>query len=192
MLLDDPALGTLAAAGRMVSALLPHGGTLTPTELVEVTRRLVAEPASWSRVARAADGARRHYELLYEDDVVEVWVLAWLPSQTTGFHDHDGSGVGFTVARGAVCEELLRLGAAPSTRRLEAGSCRGAGVGYIHRLTWADGDPAVTVHAYSPRLTSVGEYRCDADGVLRRSVADGRQELTEELDELALSGRLQG
>jgi hypothetical protein len=35
----------------------------------------------------------------------------------------------------------------------------------------------VTIHAYSPPLERVGQYRVDDEGILRRSIEHGRQEL---------------
>ena len=40
----------------------------------------------------------------------------------------------------------------------------------------------MTIHAYSPRLEWVGQYRLDeATGIVRREVRPGRNELTEQL-----------
>jgi hypothetical protein len=48
------------------------------------------------------------------------------------------------------------------------------------------------VHAYSPRLDWVGQYRVDGDGVVRREVQPGRNELKEQLvAEGALAGVLE-
>jgi hypothetical protein len=72
-------------------------------------------------------------------------------------------------------------GAAPATRDLFPGDSRQGGPGYIHRVTYREGLPAVTVHVYSPRLDRVGQYRLGEDGVVRREVRPGRNELTEQL-----------
>jgi hypothetical protein len=47
----------------------------------------------------------------------------------------------------------------------------------------------VTIHVYSPRLDWVGQYRVDEDGVVRREVQPGRNELT---DQLISDGALHG
>ena len=72
-------------------------------------------------------------------------------------------------------------GTAPQTCDLQAGDSRQGGPGYIHRVTHHDGLPAVTVHVYSPRLDWVGQYRLGDDGVIKREVRPGRNELTAQL-----------
>ena len=41
------------------------------------------------------DTGDRHFEQLWRDDHVDVWVISWATGNDTGFHDHD-------VSRGAV------------------------------------------------------------------------------------------
>jgi hypothetical protein len=43
------------------------------------------------------------------------------------------------------------------------------------------GEPAVTIHTYSPRLDWVGQYRLGDNGIVRREVRPGRNELTYQL-----------
>jgi hypothetical protein len=43
------------------------------------------------------------------------------------------------------------------------------------------GAPAVTIHVYSPRLDWVGQYRLAENGIVRREVRPGRNELTDQL-----------
>ena len=38
----------------------------------------------------------------------------------------------------------------------------------IHRMADVSGDPAVTVHVYSPPLLNMGVYRVESDGYVRR------------------------
>jgi hypothetical protein len=59
-------------------------------------------------------------------------------------------------------------------------------------VTYEEGEPAVTVHVYSPRLDWVGQYRLGDDGLVRREVRPGRNELTAQLiAEKALEGVLE-
>ena len=62
--------------------------------------------------------------------------------------------------------------------QLRPGDTRRGGPGYIHRVQHAVGEPAVTIHVYSPPLDEVGQYRLDENGVIRREAAPGRVELT--------------
>ena len=165
-----PALSSLAG-------FLPHGGLLTPAELEEVARGIGRSPEIWEPLVRV-DGDQRRFELIYEDERMDAWVLSWMPGQGTGFHDHYVSGLGLACVEGGVQEDWLRLGAPELEFQLRPGDTRNGPPGYIHRVRHAVGTPAVTIHVYSPRLDEVGQYRLDDDGVMRREPAPGRTELT--------------
>jgi hypothetical protein len=86
----------------------------------------------------------------------------------TGFHDHDLSAGAVAVAAGAVREERLVLGGPPATRIASAGEVFTFGPSDIHRVSHAGGEPAVTLHAYSPPLWRMGAYEVLPTGELRR------------------------
>lgn len=165
-----PALSSLAG-------LIPHDGLLTPDELEEIARRIGANRGIWEPLVRV-DGERRRFELVYEDDRMDAWVLSWMPGQGTGFHDHDVSSVGLACVQGGVQEDWLRFAEPELEFQLRPGDTRCGGPGYIHRVRHAAGEPAVTIHVYSPSLDAVGQYRIDEQGVMRREPAPGRIELT--------------
>lgn len=119
----------------------------------------------------------RDYRLIYENDFTDVWALSWLPGQTTGFHDHHISEVGITVAQGGVRESHLHLGADPTSHVLSAGQSQEGPFGYIHQVAFEWGDPAVSLHAYSPPLVFVGQYR-EQDGRMVRLQEPGRKRLS--------------
>jgi len=160
--------------------LVPHDGLLSPDELEVVAGAIAERTELWEPLVHR-DPENRKYELVYEDERMDAWVLSWMPGQGTGFHDHYISSVGLSVARGAVREDLMVYGRDPDTRVLTPGETRQGGPGYIHRVTYESGLPAVTVHVYSPRLDWVGQYRLDEHGVVKREVRPGRNELTEQL-----------
>jgi len=171
--------------------LVPHEGVLSPDELEQLARDIAARPELWGPLTHA-DPERRRYELLYEDDRLDAWVLSWMPGQATGFHDHYISSVGLCVASGSVQEDWLRYGADPVEWDLREMDSRAGGPGYIHRVQHDSGEPAVTIHAYSPRLDWVGQYRIDGQGILRREPSPGRNELRPQLiAEGALGGVLE-
>ncbi len=179
-----PALASL-------EGLVPHDGVLDPGELEHVARGLAAATEIWQPLVRE-DRAQRRYELVYEDERMDAWVLSWMPGQATGFHDHYISSVGICVARGRVQEEQMRYGLPAIARELTAGDSRQGNPSYIHRVEHRAGEPAVTIHVYSPRLDWVGQYRIDDDGVVRREVQPGRNELKAQLvSEGALCGVLE-
>ncbi len=161
--------------------LVPHEGMLTPEELERLATDVYDRRELWEPLVRV-DPDQRRYELLYEDEQVDAWVLSWMPGQGTGFHDHYISGVGICVAAGGVREDLLVYGHDDLELHLRAGDSRQGGPGYIHRVRHEAGEPAVTIHIYSPRLDWVGQYRLDEEtGIVRREVRPGRNELTDQL-----------
>jgi predicted metal-dependent enzyme (double-stranded beta helix superfamily) len=168
-----PALASL-------DGLVPHEGLLSPVELEDVAHELAARTELWEPLVHD-DATHRRYELVYEDDRMDAWILSWMPGQGTGFHDHYISGVGLCIARGCVREDLMVYGGEPQSRALQEGDTRRGGPGYIHRVSHEGGLPAVSVHVYSPRLDWVGQYRLDDHGVMQREVRPGRNELTEQL-----------
>ncbi len=156
--------------------LVPHDGVLDVAELEQLVREIVDHPQLWQPLV-IEDPHRRRYRLLYEDDRVDVWVLSWMGGQGTGFHDHDLSGVGLACAQGEVVERQMLLPNGATSVRMTPGVSRQGPPGYIHSVAHVEGHPAVTIHAYSPPLVRVGQYRVDDEGVLRRSIEHGRQEL---------------
>lgn len=170
---------------------VPHDGILDPEELEQIARTLAARPEVWEPLVRD-DHERRRYELLYEDERMDAWVLSWSEGQGTGFHDHFISSVGVCVAQGVIREDQMRYGLPAIERRLEPGMSRRGDPSYIHRVQHLEGSPAVSIHVYSPRLDWVGQYRVDDDGTVRREVQPGRNELKDQLiAEGALSGVLE-
>lgn len=90
----------------------------------------------------------------------EAILIAWLPGQRSGIHDHGGSKGVAMVLGGSGAEESFRL---EGERVLPAGErAFGAGdtlfeaPGDVHRVRAAGPGLLVTLHLYAPRLT---EYR---------------------------------
>ena len=152
------------------------GETLTSDSLRELVASLAARTDLW-RPLIVCDRARRRYRLLFEDPRLDVWVLSWMPGQATGYHDHGTSDVALTALQGSVIERQIRVGEPSIERTLRPGHLQQGPAGYIHSVTHDSGEPAVTLHAYSPPLLEVGQYRAGADGELRRELQHGRQEL---------------
>jgi hypothetical protein len=168
--------------------LVTHDGLLDPVELEAVARGIAERAEIWRPLVRV-DASQRRYELVYEDDRMDAWVLSWMPGQGTGFHDHYISSVGLCVAAGTIREDQMRHAQPALERHLRAGDSRRGDASYIHRVQHWEGEPAVTVHVYSPRLDWVGQYRVDDDAVVRREPSPGRNELK---DQLIAAGALSG
>ena len=160
-----------------IGALVPTGPPAIPAdELEKLARTIAARPELWESLT-LTDTARRRYRLAFENDQTDIWVLSWMDGQRTGFHDHDRSAVGLAIAHGAVVERQLLLPSGATALTLGKGDSRQGPAGYIHSVGHHAGEPAVSIHCYSPPLLVVGQYRVDEAGVLRRQTEHGRREL---------------
>ena len=161
------------------SELLDEEGMLSEAALERLVRRIAARPDLWQPLV-VVDRERRRYELLYDDDQVDIWVLSWMPGQKTGFHDHDRSSVALMCVQGELDEGSLTIGTDATLLRMTPGTIRSGAGGYIHSVSHQAGEPAVSIHAYSPPLTCVGQYRADERGRVRREPEHGRKELKDD------------
>jgi predicted metal-dependent enzyme (double-stranded beta helix superfamily) len=149
---------------------------LGAAELADLAAGIAARPELWRPHVRA-EADRRHFHRLVSEAHATVWLICWMPGTDTGFHDHDGAAGAVCVVSGAVCEERLRLGREPSRSIHGAGERFTFGPHDIHRVTHAAGEPAVTIHAYSPELRRMGRYFEGPGGILMREPLDEETEL---------------
>ena len=72
------------------SALIPSGsGSKTPEELANIVSRFASSDRWLDRVRLRAE--HRWYERVYQAADHDIWVISWMPGQSTGFHDHGES-----------------------------------------------------------------------------------------------------
>jgi predicted metal-dependent enzyme (double-stranded beta helix superfamily) len=147
------------------------------TQLTDLVTGLAACPAMWKPHVVAAPG-RRHFHRLVSSADATVWLISWMPGTDTGYHDHDGAAGAVCVVAGAVLEERPRLGALGALGAVHGeGDVFTFGPHDIHRVQHADGEPAVTIHGYSPALRRMGRYSEGPNGVLLREPLDEDTEL---------------
>ena len=153
-----------------------HGRDLDRAELRDLVARLAAEPDGWRALVRHGTG-QRHFEQLWRDAHVDVWVISWGHGNDTGFHDHDVSRGAVAVVEGEVIEERLVLGGPPRRLHHRAGEAFDFDAAHVHRMLQDSETPAVSIHAYSPPLWRMGSYAIGADGTLRRESISYAEEL---------------
>lgn len=150
----------------LASGAVPESGarTLGPAGLADLVRT-VASKGEWPSLVRfTAD--RRWYRRLELTEIYEIWLLAWLPGQQTGFHDHGEAAGAFTVVRGELQERLARPGSRQVRQRVARhGSVRSFGARHLHDVSNESAWPAVSVHAYSPPLTAMRHYEMGRSGL---------------------------
>jgi quercetin dioxygenase-like cupin family protein len=135
-----------------------------PLQLVEFTRFYAEEVESGKYPYIDYDPDDRWHQRIYRDRRVDIWLISWLPTQGTQLHDHGGSSGSFTVLSGELTEAVVGGGGLHDNRR-PAGDSVGFGPHYVHDVRNLSGAPAVSVHAYSPPLTTMTYYDF-ADGQL--------------------------
>jgi predicted metal-dependent enzyme (double-stranded beta helix superfamily) len=154
-----------------IPADTPRGRDLEVGELRELVARLAADPTHWQPLVCAGTSAR-HFEQLWRDDHLDVWVITWASGNDTGFHDHDLSRGAVAVVEGEIVEERLVVGGPSRRLARRAGDAFDFDASHVHRMCKDDALLAVSIHAYSPPLWRMGAYEIDADGALtRRSIS---------------------
>jgi len=146
------------------------------SELRELVAGIAADAEQWRPLVRH-DTGERHFEQLWRDDDVDVWVISWANGNDTGFHDHDISSGAVAVVEGEVVEERLVLGGAPRRLLHRAGEVFDFDAAHVHRMHQDSDTPAVSIHAYSPPLWRMGSYAVGPDGTLRRQSISYAEEL---------------
>ena len=136
-------------------------------ELRKLVAEIAADPGQWDPHVRF-DTAERHFEQLWRDDHIDVWVISWVNGNDTGFHDHDVSHGAVAVVEGEVIEERFVVGGPPRRVSHRAGEAFDFDASHVHRMRQNSEGRAVTIHAYSPPLSRMGTYTSSPDGELRR------------------------
>ena len=113
---------------------------------------------SWRLVARAPD--------------FDAWLIAWPRGGTVDFHDHGGSRGALHVMSGSLVETILWRDDADrvtfSRREVNQGTTLAFGAGHVHDVRNESPEHALSVHVYSPPLTSMSYYDRVGDHLMSR------------------------
>ena len=171
--MNDTALVRQSRPGR--ARLVPE--RLSQARLGQIVTALAARAGGWGDVV-CFDAGRRWYQRLELTDDHEVWLLSWLPGQSTGFHDHGRAAGAFAVAQGQVRERTVAVGHRQPVRNLTVarGSVRTFGPHYAHDVVNTFAKPAVTVHAYSPPLTAMRRFELTDSGLVHTATEQAEQD----------------
>ena len=138
------------------SILIPSRAvSRTPEEQANIVLLFASSDGWMDRVRLRTE--QRWYERLYQSPDHDIWVISWLPGQSTGFHDHGESSGAFVVATGVLEEH--RLSEQPVV--IPPGKSRAFGPNYAHDVRNVSLGPAVSIHVYSPPLSEMNEYELD-------------------------------
>jgi len=147
---------------------LSGAASRTPEDLANIVSLFALSDGWIDKVRLQAE--QRWYERLYLGPDYDIWVISWLPGQSTGFHDHGPSSGAFVVATGILAEH--RPG--ERTRVIHPGKPRAFGPDYTHDVRNVSLAPAISIHAYSPPLSDMNEYELDGSRLVPRERASGK------------------
>jgi predicted metal-dependent enzyme (double-stranded beta helix superfamily) len=125
-----------------------------------VATELAARDHVWRNLVHFDEDSRT-YTRVAETQDWEAWLLTWWPGSGTGVHDHGGATGAIVVLEGELREQVWTTdagGVRPVERRLAPGIVRSFGARIIHDVRNVGTVPAVSLHVYSPRLTSMTRY----------------------------------
>ncbi|WP_333767004.1 cysteine dioxygenase [Streptomyces sp. IBSBF 2435] len=153
---DVSIAGDPLALPHLLPPVPQHPGTVA--EFAGLARSIAADRGRWAPLVRY-DATTRWYARLQTGPGYEVWLLSWLPGQSSGLHDHGGSSGVLTVLQGALRERALG-DRGETVRALAGGGQRAFAPGYVHEVVNDSLEPAVSLHVYFPGLTEMTPYAC--------------------------------
>ncbi len=132
---------------------------LTVLPLLEVVRQHAADPDLHHLLDHDPQG-RSWIRLLTTDDY-ELWLISWPVGAATDWHDHGSSSGAFTVLEGQLTEHTFDGGL--QLTDLGPGDSLAFAAGYAHDVRNSGDVPALSLHAYSPRLRSMTRFKFRGD-----------------------------
>ena len=143
---------------------------LRPLALADLVRVLAGGAAVWCRDLPSHLTLRTSLRLLATEEC-DVWLLRWPPGTAVTPHDHGCSSGAFTVVSGELAE--VRWDAAlPYERSVSPGQVVSIEAGVVHDVLARGTSPALSIHAYSPPLSSMGFYDVAGQRLLVRQPVD--------------------
>ncbi len=132
----------------------------------------------------ALDMKRRAWRLVARTPDFDAWLIAWPSGGKVELHDHGNAAGAVSVISGALVEAVPwrdDTGRLSLVRHeLQAGATLGFGARHVHDVTNESDGHALSLHVYSPALTSMTFYDVAGEELVVRAVeaaADGCGEL---------------
>lgn len=137
----------------------------SPAQLLRTARLFASDPQLPDLVEPPSGepGERRWVEL-DSSPYLQIWLLSWPVGSETGWHDHDESAGAFLTVNGTLGEQTFH-GHRRVDRTLTAGEGRSFGANHIHNVANVGLEAALSVHLYTPRLTSTTRYAVTPAGL---------------------------
>jgi mannose-6-phosphate isomerase-like protein (cupin superfamily) len=127
--------------------------------LLAIAQGLARNASLWPEMGRPV---RRTWALMASSDDFEAWLVAWPPGGAIELHDHGDAAGALVVASGELVETSITRGdggpVRPATAVVRTGESLVFGAEHVHDVVNAARAPALSVHVYAPRLTSMTFY----------------------------------
>ena len=141
-----------------------------PTDvLVDIAAGLATARPLWEPALDVAPDRRGHVRIL-ATDAYEAWLITWPVGHGVDLHDHGGSTGVIAVAEGSLVEIDALGDGSFTTTRVDAGNTHVVPPERVHDVINTGTAPAISIHVYSPPLTSMTFYDPDGVGEVRTQV----------------------
>ncbi len=144
----------------------------------------------------ALDNEIRSWRLMARTADFDAWLIAWPRGGKVELHDHGTSTGAVSVISGVLVEAVPwrdDTGQLSLVRHeLQAGATLGFGAGHVHDVTNESDEHALSLHVYSPALTSMTFYELNGGQLVVRDVAwsaDGSGEFERGVGEVAVGAK---
>ena len=137
------------------------GATAAAEQAVALLAELLRSPKALFAQARdlSVGAGCRAWIRVADSPEADAWLIAWGPRSSVGKHDHGGSRGAVHVLRGALVERSWPDGDGPvAVRQLVPGSTLHVPPDRVHDVFNEGTSAALSLHVYSPRLTTMGFY----------------------------------
>ena len=139
----------------------------SPAQLLRTAHLFASDPELPNLVDHQS--GERHWVELDSSPYLQIWLLSWPVGTETGWHDHGESAGAFLTVRGTLREQTSH-GHRRLDRTLSAGEGRSFGPNHIQLIANAGVEAALSVHLYTPRLTSTTRYAVTPAGLQAQGI----------------------
>lgn len=153
-------------------SVLPRAldGPLPADVLADLASRAARHLARSTPEPVAYPGGRWHIRLRVTDHY-DVWLIGWGVQSVVELHDHGASAGALAVMHGTLVEHTPRAAGGMRRQTLAPGGVHGFEAGHRHDVVNEGPAVALSVHVYSPPLSSMTFYD-DADVAVRTELVD--------------------
>lgn len=139
----------------------------SPAQLLRTARLFASDPDLPTLVD--PDSGQRQWVELDSSPYLQIWLLSWPAGTHTGWHDHGDSAGAFLSVRGTLLEQTSN-GRSRKDRTLFAGDGRSFGPNHVHHVANVGLQLAMSIHLYTPRLTTMTQYDETPAGLQVRTI----------------------